>query len=427
MELTRDVLQIVTFVGHLQGGKSSVVSQLLANDDEEKQTKNKGSDKSEDEENHTNTNEPRTSIIDKLEIERITGRTFIHTYHFLNSPTVIQNTPGSLKYFKEIYRSIVLADAMFIVVSAEQDDEFLHTKTTKVLCVAAFVAGIKNIIVLINKMDTCQYSNETFTSKKNETLKVLKLIGYPITSVITIPICGITGGNIIYKDDNMKWYKGPTVQLAIKKIEPRKFDSHKPFLLPIQKVNCIPRGTIVVGRIISGYIETGTVISFPNGEPVVAKEMQKKNEDVKIAFAGDFVSVLVGTRENKNLFRTGRVFNCGDIEFPVVKSFTCKVKILRKKPIKVSSHPTLTCFCAQGPCIWETMEKDDKNVTQVKKGQIAIVRVVCLFQVNIAPFKENPELGRVWFRFHHEIVAAGVVIECDKKESISGRLTKAAR
>lgn len=410
----RQKLQVFSVVGHLQSGKSSIVAQL------------KASDETNGEEIKLDSTE-LIQTIDTQTIEKETGRTFIHTYHFLNSPTVIQNTPGSLCYFKEIYRSIVLADVVILIVSpCGKESSQNNEKTTKNLIVAAFVAGIKDLVIVVNKMDQVDYSSEYFFQQKQNITKITKNVGYSKSlNIHFIPTCVTTGGNILQKDPNMRWYSGPTVQSILSTFTPREFDINNPLILPVQKIKTIPKGTVFVGRIISGIIEPGVQFHLDKegGLPSTVREIQKKKTDVKVAFAGDFVSILVQNASRK-LIRTGYLLQENERNIPIIKSFSCKVKILYKK-INNGCIPVLSCFCAQGPCKWQLPE----GVESVKKGTLITVHVVCHSPMRVLPYHENQFLGRVCFRFRDEIIAAGVVLETNVDSSLDvvGRLTKAAR
>jgi len=67
------------------------------------------------------------------------------------------------------------------------------------------------MIVCVNKIDACGYSEERYTEIVGETGKFLKKIGYNPTNVPFIPISGFHGDNMMEKSANMTWYKGKTL------------------------------------------------------------------------------------------------------------------------------------------------------------------------------------------------------------------------
>ena len=78
------------------------------------------------------------------------------------------------------------------------------------------LAGIENIIVVLNNMDSnADYDfQDRFVECKNEIERRFDQIGYKTKKIAFIPIRAHKGDNIINKSDAecFKWYKGWTVK-----------------------------------------------------------------------------------------------------------------------------------------------------------------------------------------------------------------------
>merc|ERR1712146_278883 len=132
-----------------------------------------------------------------------------------------------------------------------------------------YLLGVEQIIVGINKMDACNWSEDRFNEIKDEFVKMLQMIGFKPKKVPFIPYSGFNGDNLVEKSDKAAWYKGWTANINPKKkvtgftlveclnnfIKPPKREPDAPLRLPISNIYNI-KG---VGQIICGTIEQGTL------------------------------------------------------------------------------------------------------------------------------------------------------------------------
>ena len=68
--------------------------------------------------------------------------------------------------------------------------------------------GIEQLIVGINKMDSCDWSEERYNEIKDEMTKMIQQAGFKPRRVPFIPYSGFHGENLIQETDKMPWYKG---------------------------------------------------------------------------------------------------------------------------------------------------------------------------------------------------------------------------
>jgi peptide chain release factor subunit 3 len=132
----------------------------------------------------------------------------------------------------------------------------------------AKTAGVKRLIVVVNKMDdpTVEWSKERYDECTSKILPFLKGCGYnPKTDLDMLPISGFTGANMKVRLDPAvcDWYKGPSFLELIDGIEmERKYDG--PLMMPItDKIKDL--GLVICGKIESGYVRVGQkVMVMPN-------------------------------------------------------------------------------------------------------------------------------------------------------------------
>lgn len=138
----------------------------------------------------------------------------------------------------------------------------------------AAAMGIKQLIVVVNKMDATQpaFCEARFNEIQTELSSYMKRIGYQPESIPFIPVSGWHGDNLIEVSTNMPWYQGwsvrgnttgKTLLDALDAILPPQQCIDKPLRLPIRDVYKIPGiGTVVLGRVEAGVLKRGMNVKF---------------------------------------------------------------------------------------------------------------------------------------------------------------------
>lgn len=162
--------------------------------------------------------------------------------------TVI-DAPGHRDFIKNMITGTSQADcAILIIASGTGEFEAGISKDgqTREHALLAFTLGVRQLIVAINKMDTCKYSQERYEEIIKETSNFIKKVGFNPKGVPFVPISGWHGDNMIEATTNMPWYKGwkkeskagevtgKTLLDAIDAIDPPTRPTDKPLRLPLQ-------------------------------------------------------------------------------------------------------------------------------------------------------------------------------------------------
>merc|ERR1719490_509340 len=136
------------------------------------------------------------------------------------------------------------------------------------------------------------YSQSRFEEIQKEVSGFIKKVGYNPAAVAFIPISGWHGDNMIEASTNMSWYKGWAVERkegkasgmtlleGLDSIIPPSRPTDKPLRLPLQDVYKIGGiGTVPVGRVETGVIKPGQVVTFaPVGLSTEVKSAEKALE-----------------------------------------------------------------------------------------------------------------------------------------------------
>jgi elongation factor 1-alpha len=202
-------------------------------------------------------------VLDKLKAERERGITIdIALWKFETSKyyfTII-DAPGHRDFIKNMITGTSQADVGILVIASgtgEFEAGIAKTGQTREHALLAYTLGVKQMIVVVNKMDdkSVNWSEARFTEIQNEVKNFLKKIGYNPDKIPFVPISGWLGDNMLERSTNMTWWKGPTLLEALDNIEPPKRPVDKPLRVPLQDVYKIGGiGTVPVGRVETGVL-----------------------------------------------------------------------------------------------------------------------------------------------------------------------------
>jgi len=327
------------------------------------------------------------------------------------------------------------ADVAMLVVSSgrgEFEAGISETGQTREHALLAYTLGVKQMIVLINKMDadSVNYAQERFNEIKEEVSGFLKRIGYNPENIPFVPISGWVGDNMIDKSDNLTWYEGGTLLETLDSVTAPKRPSDKPLRVPLQDVYKIGGiGTVPVGRVETGVMTPGMAVVFaPVGVATEVKSIEMHHEQMERAEPGDNIGFNIkGVAANE--IRRGYV--CGDSsnDPPLgCDDFTANVIILNHPgEIHAGYSPVVDCHTAHIACRFnQLLQKIDKrsgkvleeNPQFVKKGEAVNAVLVPQKRLCVESFKDYPPLGRFAVRDMRQTVAVGVIKSVNKSSGV---------
>eukprot|EP00914_Ancora_sagittata_P003096 GHVO01006434.1.p1 GENE.GHVO01006434.1~~GHVO01006434.1.p1 ORF type:complete len:463 (-),score=99.14 GHVO01006434.1:158-1498(-) len=382
-------------------------------------------------------------VLDKLKAERERGITIDIALWQFETPkyhyTVI-DAPGHRDFIKNMITGTSQADVALLVVPANPggfEGAFSKEGQTREHALLAFTLGVKQMCVAINKMDACEYSQSRYDEIHKEVSQYLKRIGYDITKILFIPISGFVGDNMVERSDKLSWYKGKILVEALDTVEPPKRPTDKPLRLPLQDVYKIGGvGTVPVGRVETGVIKPGMVVSFaPTGTSTEVKSVEMHHESLPEANPGDNVGFNVKGLSVKELKRGYVASDSKNDPAKGCANFEAQVIVLNHPgEIKNGYSPVLDCHTCHIACKFAHIKtKIDKRTGKVleespkmiKSGDAAIVTMEPSKPMCVEAFVDYPPLGRFAVRDMKSTVAVGVIKAVEKKE-VAGKTTKAA-
>ena len=148
------------------------------------------------------------------------------------------------------------ADAAILVIGADEgvrEQSRRHGYLLRML-------GIKNLIVVVNKMDLVDYSEKRFREIEQEYRKFLQELR--LNALTFIPASAKQGENVARASMKMKWYCAASVLEALDLLEAQKHDVDLPLRFCVQDVYRFDGRRIIAGRIETGTLRVGDELIF---------------------------------------------------------------------------------------------------------------------------------------------------------------------
>jgi len=427
MAIDKPTMNIV-FVGHVDHGKSTCVGQLvfqsgIVPEQEMKKLRDEA-------EKQGKPGFEFAYIMDRIKEERERGVTIDLAYQKIITPKrhiTIIDAPGHKDFVKNMITGASQADAAFLTIAAK---EGVQPQTKEHLWLLRTM-GVKEIAVLVNKMDTVDYKEEDFNKVKEEVSELLKVVGIDAEKTTFLAVSGLKGDNIKEKSENMDWYKGPTIWEQLDLFEESKPPVDLPMRMPIQDVYEITGiGTVPVGKIETGVMKVGQkIVVLPGrsgtGIEGEVKSIEMHHEQHQEAPAGFNVGINLRGIGKKDIAR-GDVICDAAKPATVAEEFTAQVAIINHPTVIAKGYtPVFHVHTAQVPCqLIEIVHKIDPasgepmegKVDFLKNGDVAVCRFKPMGNLVIEKASDNPNMARFAIRDAGATVAAGNVIDLVKKK-----------
>ena len=395
----------VVIVGHVDHGKSTLIGRLLYDSESIKEGRVEEIQKlAEEYKKRFEFAYFLDSFDDELKEERTIDTTGVMFKSEKNLYS-ITDVPGHKEFIKNMLTGASHADVAVLVVAA---DEGIQEQTGR-HAFLIHMLGIKQIFVVVNKMDVVDYREDVFQSTKSKVTQLLASFGYQ--DVQFIPGSAMEGDNIYKPARRMKWYEGSTLIEALDGVEISR--EVEPLRFVVQDTYMVDSEKVVVGRVESGVLRKGDKVVFqPSGVAGEIKKIKIFQGELQAAEQGDSIGIVV----DKEVKR-GDV--CGLIEAPpVATNEFLGEAVLLERNLRERDRLELRCGTRRVKCdIKEIKEKINSETGEVmEKHPAEIIQndaATILFATEplvVEKFSEIPELGR-FVLVKDKNIGAGVVLE----------------
>ena len=211
-------------------------------------------------------------LLDALQTERDQGITIDTTqirFRTGSRDIVLIDAPGHAEFLRNMITGASQADAAVLIIDALEgvrDQTRRHGYLLHLL-------GVKQVCVVINKMDRVDFSQPRFEEIKREISE--HLTGLGVTPAAVIPISARDGDGVAHNTLRIAWYNGPTVVGALDTLTPTRALTELPLRLPVQAIYKFDDRRIIAGRIEAGQLSPGDeIVIMPAGKIAKIKTVE---------------------------------------------------------------------------------------------------------------------------------------------------------
>jgi bifunctional enzyme CysN/CysC len=222
-------------------------------------------------------------LLDALKDEQAQGITIDSARVFFKTAKrdyIIIDAPGHIEFLKNMVTGASRAEAALLVIDAKegvQENSRRHGYMMSML-------GIRQIAVLVNKMDLVNFDKGVFDQIVGEYTAFLANVN--IKPAAFIPVAGRDGENIAAPSAAMPWYTGHTVLAMLDAFQKEAAPVAAPFRMPVQDIYKFTKQgddrRIVAGTIDTGAVSVGDeVVFYPSGKKSRVKSIEGFNTPVQ--------------------------------------------------------------------------------------------------------------------------------------------------
>jgi bifunctional enzyme CysN/CysC len=369
-------------------------------------------------------------LMDALQAERDQGVTIDTAqiqFHTEVRDYVIIDAPGHKEFLKNMVTGAASSEAALLLIDAEEgvrEQSYRHGYLLHLL-------GVRQVAVLVNKMDLVGYSADRFGAVAEQYRGYLGSLG--VEPMGFIPISAREGDNIVVRSRIMPWYQGPTVVKALDQFLPEPRPVDRPLRLPIQDVYKFDQRRILAGRIESGRLAVGDVLLFsPSNKTARIRSIEAWSvpEQPDGAEAGQSVGI---TLDEQIFVERGEV--ASHPEHPPVESnvFRGRLFWLGKKPLAVGQRYLLKLNTIETEAVVQSIERviDTGDLSSgpaaaVERNGVAEVVLRTRGLLALDEHRNNPATGRFVLVEDYVPVGGGIISMegyPDQRQSITRRAT----
>jgi len=263
----------IVVVGHVDHGKSTVIGRLMAD------TGSLPEGKLEQVKAMCERNArpfEYAFLLDALKSEQAQGITIDTARCFFKTAKrryIIHDAPGHIEFLKNMVTGAARAEAALLVIDAHEGIQENSRRHGYILS----MLGLRQVAVLVNKMDLVNYGCAVFERIREEYTEFLKGLG--VNPLRFIPVSARDGVNISTRSPEMEWYDGPAVLKQVDEFVKFTGDADRPFRMPVQDIYKFTADGDD-RRIIAGTVETGSlcvgdeVVFLPSGKSSTVKSIE---------------------------------------------------------------------------------------------------------------------------------------------------------
>jgi bifunctional enzyme CysN/CysC len=331
-------------------------------------------------------------LLDALQTERDQGITIDTTqirFRTRSRDVVLIDAPGHAEFLRNMITGASQADGAVLIIDALEgvrDQTRRHGYLLHLL-------GVKQVAVVVNKMDRVDFSAERFKEISDEISA--HLIGLGVKPTAVIPISARDGDGVAERTPRIEWYNGPTVVDALDALEPARPLAELPLRLPVQAIYKFDDRRIVAGRIESGSLKTGDeIVIMPAGK--IAKIKTVESWPITPVNGPQGAGRSVGVTLDRELFlERGDIIGHAGQSPRDTRRIRARIFWLHDKPLTKGEQILI------------------RLGTRESRATVGEIDISLAQPVAADPYTDNPRTGRLVIEVNGRIAGGGLVLSVD--------------
>jgi bifunctional enzyme CysN/CysC len=356
-------------------------------------------------------------LLDALQTERDQGITIDTTqirFRTHSRDVVLIDAPGHAEFLRNMITGASQADGAVLIIDALEgvrDQTRRHGYLLHLL-------GIKQVAIVVNKMDRVDFSAVRFKEISDEISA--HLTGLGVTPSAVIPISARDGDGVAERTPRIGWYQGPSVVEALDALEPARPLEQLALRLPVQAIYKFDDRRIVAGRIESGHLNTGDeIVIMPAGK--IAKIRSVESWPVTPLKGIHGAGRSVGITLDRELFiERGDVIAHTGRSPRDTRRIRARIFWLHDKPLAKGDQILIRLGTRESRASVVAIEKavdpgelSNAQTKSIARNHVGEIDISLAQPVAADPYRENPRTGRLVIEVNGRIAGGGVVLSVD--------------
>jgi len=401
----------LVIVGHVDHGKSTLIGRLLHDTgslppDRMEEIKRASEELGRDTE--------FAYLLDHLEEERQQGITIDTTQVFFKTDKrqyVIIDAPGHVEFVKNMITGASQAEAALLIIDVREG----MREQTKRHAYLFSLLGIREVVVVVNKMDLAGNDREAFETVKRQAEEFLRSLS--IKPRCCIPISAIRGDNVVRRNTDIGWYEGPTVLESLDSLEVKVAPEKETVVFPVQDIYNIDGERIIVGKVEAGTVKSGGELEIlPGRSTFRIRSIKKFSEIIEESSVGESIGI---TTQEPLFVDRGNVICSRDSGLTLADEFRSNLFWMDRKGFKKDERLTLRIVTQETAC------KVDRILRRIDSSSLRVIEenAQCLENLEVGEviiktkkpvamkrFDELESLGRFILLRGEDVCAGGIII-----------------
>ncbi|WP_081441041.1 adenylyl-sulfate kinase [Ancylobacter novellus] len=356
-------------------------------------------------------------LLDSLQAERDQGITIDTSQIRFQTPSrdiILIDAPGHAEFLRNMITGAAQADAALLLIDAAEgvrDQTRRHGYLLHLL-------GVKQVTVVVNKMDRVGFDEAAFRAIESEITAYLADLGVRASAVI--PISAREGDGVSVRGERTPWYDGPTVLEALDGFEPARAPQDLALRLPVQAVYKFDDRRIVAGRIETGSLKVGEEIVFqPSGKTAVVKTIESwpvpaAGKEKALLNAGAAAAI---TLDREIFVERGEIVSTPASRPHAARRLRVRLFWLADEPLETGTVVIARLATSESratvAAVHEVVDPGHLSTFESKsigRNQVGEVELVLSRPIAADPHGLNPRTGRVALELGGRIAGGGLVI-----------------